>query len=117
MHARALFGRSGEELAAQMYERMGFTVLDRNFRTKEGEIDLIVRHGRLLVFCEVKTRRSRRWGEPAEAVAYAKQARLRSTAAQWMRARSPGRVELRFDVVSIVIDSGRPYLTHIPGAF
>ncbi|MFP5299074.1 MAG: YraN family protein, partial [Actinomycetota bacterium] len=67
MHERALLGRSGEDLAAAFYERQGFTV-SRNYRCREGEIDLIAARGSLVVFCEVKTRSTDYFGLPAEAV-------------------------------------------------
>ncbi len=78
---------------------------------------MIAARGKTIVFCEVKTRRSDRWGLPAEAVEWRKQARLRRLAARWLRERQPGDVEVRFDVVSIVVREGRPELTHYPDAF
>ena len=114
---RATLGRSGEDLAVALYERERYTILERNYRVPEGEVDLVARRGNTVVFCEVKTRRTDSWGLPAEAVAWAKQARLRRLAARWMRERQPGDVEIRFDVVSIVMRDGRPELTHFPDAF
>lgn len=80
-------------------------MLSRNWRTRQGEIDLVVRREDLLVFCEVKTRSSVTFGEPFEAVTRAKQMRLRRLAAEWLRSsyrssRSGG-YELRFDVASV----------------
>ena len=117
MDPRAALGRSGEDLAADMYARRGYRVLERNYRVPEGEVDLIVGRGSTIVFCEVKARATDRWGLPAEAVAWQKQARLRRLAARWMRERQPGRVEIRFDVVSIVVRDGRPEVTHFANAF
>lgn len=77
----------------------------------------MARRGRLLVFCEVKTRRTDRWGLPAEAVAWGKQQRLRRLAAQWVSEHRPGDVEIRFDVVSIVVEGARARVTLIPAAF
>ena len=110
-------GRRGEELAASLYERSGFRVLERNYRAPEGEVDLVARRDELIVFCEVKTRGTDRWGLPAEAVVAPKQLRLRRLAARWMRERQPGPAEVRFDVVSIVMRAGRPELMHFPNAF
>jgi putative endonuclease len=80
-------------------------VVDRNWRSRAGEIDLVVRRGATLAFCEVKTRASNRFGEPFEAVTPAKQARLRRLAAEWLRLRGstlgPRPSSLRFDVASI----------------
>jgi putative endonuclease len=118
MDARHSLGRLGEAEAARLYEQMGCTVLERNFRCSIGEIDLIVREGRSLVFCEVKTRRTSRWGEPSEAVAGPKQARLRRLAAQWLNERRPGRCEIRFDVVSVIVGPlGVERIDHLPNAF
>ncbi len=117
MHARTLLGRSGEDVAAELYRRRGFRVIDRNFRCREGEIDLVARRGNLLVFCEVKTRSSAHWGQPSEAVGFRKQARYRTLAARWLRAHRTSRVSVRFDVVSVIVRDGRPEPTLIEGAF
>lgn len=110
-------GRAGEAAAAAFYRRRGYRVLERNFRARGGEIDLVCRRGRTLVFCEVKTRNSERFGVPAEAVGPVKQGRIRRVAAEWL-ARHPGqRGELRFDVVSIAASDQGLALTHLPGAF
>lgn len=117
VNASIVFGRRGEDLAARLYESSGWRVLERNYRVPEGEIDLVARRGGVVAFCEVKTRGTDRWGLPAEAVAPPKQARLRRLAARWMSERRPGPVEIRFDVVSIVVREGRPELMHFPNAF
>src|SRR5687768_6006497 len=117
MNARTGLGDVGEDVAERLYRKMGFRVLDRNFRCERGEIDIVARRGPLLVFCEVKTRRTDRWGEPSEAVHHAKQARLRRLAAIWLGRRRPGAVDIRFDVVSVIVRRGRTYVRHIPDAF
>jgi putative endonuclease len=122
MHARSKLGLAGEGLAADMYRRAGFTVLDRNFRSGREEVDLVVARGRVLVFCEVKTRRSDRWGLPSEAVDPRKQAILRRVAGAWLsqrggRVRRLGSPEIRFDVVSVIVRDGRAEATLIADAF
>jgi putative endonuclease len=117
MDERHTLGRSGEDLAARHYRRLGFEVLGCNFRRAGGEIDVIARRDGVLVFCEVKTRRSTRWGLPVEAIDPRKQARIKKVAAVWLREHKPGRVALRFDVVSIVMTGGRAELEHLPDAF
>ena len=117
MDERPVLGRSGEDLAAGLYEDLGFEIVERNFRCREGEVDLIAAKEHLVVFCEVKTRRTNRWGEPSEAVNHLKQRRLRRLAAIWLRDRHPGRVDVRFDVVSVIVADGRPQVTHLKEAF
>ena len=86
------------------YAERGYQVVARNWRCPTGELDLVARRGRTLVFCEVKTRTSAAFGAPVEAVTPAKQARLRRLAGQWLEsAGRPGPVsDLRFDVASVL---------------
>lgn len=81
--------------------RRGYRVEARNWRTRNGELDLVLARGGDLVFCEVKTRTSRRFGHPAEAVTPAKQQRIRGLALQWMAATGVRRTRIRFDVATV----------------
>lgn len=117
MHARSKLGRRGEDAACDLFRRLGFHVVERNYRSGRGEIDVVARRGDVLVFCEVKTRRSDEWGLPAEAVDRAKQARLRRLAAAWMAERRPGYVDVRFDVVSVIVRGEQTDVTHVVDAF
>jgi putative endonuclease len=99
---RRSLGADGEARAAAWYEAAGYEVLARNWRCRQGELDLVVRRGRELVFVEVKTRRTDRFGIPAEAVTGAKQRRLRTLAGCYLRATGQRAPSLRFDVVSIL---------------
>lgn len=95
-------GRWGEDLAASHYQRLGYEVIDRNWRSPTGELDLVLRRGTEIVFSEVKARRSARYGLPAEAVGPDKQRRIHRLAYEWLDAHAvPGRPSLRFDVVAI----------------
>jgi putative endonuclease len=86
----------------------------RNWRCREGELDLIVRQGRMFVFCEVKARTTAAFGVPAEAVTRTKQARIRRLAARWLAEAAPVRArEIRFDVVSVLAGE----LEIVEGAF
>jgi putative endonuclease len=102
---RNALGRAGEDTAATWYEDHGYEVLERNWRRREGEVDLIARKGRTVAFCEVKTRTSDAFGTGAESVLPARQRRIRRLASRWLAELTPasGRalVDLRFDVVSI----------------
>jgi putative endonuclease len=100
--ARRALGADGEAQAAAWYRAHGYKVLHRNWRCKEGELDLVVRRGRELVFVEVKTRRTDRFGIPAEAVTSAKQRRLRALAGRYLADTGARADSLRFDVVSIL---------------
>ena len=99
---RRALGAHGEELAARWYRERGYEVVDRNWRCREGEIDVVARRGRTVVVCEVKTRRSDAYGSPAAAVTAAKQRRLRRLALAWLDAHGAGGCALRFDVACVV---------------
>ena len=94
-------GRWGEDLAAAHYERLGYVILDRNWRSAAGELDLVVERDRVIVFSEVKTRRTDRFGPPGAAVGEAKQRRIRLLATAWLDAQDRTRDGIRFDVVAI----------------
>jgi putative endonuclease len=100
---RRVVGDAGEDAVAEWYRARGYDVVDRNWRVREGEIDVIARGRGVLVFCEVKTRRSDAFGLPAEAVTPRKQARLRGLAMQWLDQQQPRRRgdAVRFDVAAV----------------
>jgi putative endonuclease len=97
-HDRRALGAHGEELVARWYGQRGYAVLARNWRCRQGELDLVVGRPGLVVFCEVKARTTVAFGSGAEAVTARKQARLRRLAAEWLAATEHGSVDVRFDV-------------------
>ena len=99
---RQALGARGEAQAARWYTDNGYEVMARNWRCRDGEIDLIVRRQRTIVFCEVKTRTSDAFGLPAEAVTRAKRERLRHLAAKWLEESPVRPVGIRFDVAAIL---------------
>lgn len=101
-HARRQLGIAGEAAVAQWYRQRGWTVVATNWRCPEGEIDLVVTKGRVLVFCEVKSRTTAAFGTPAEAVTAAKQQRLRRLAARYLGEHGSGGRSLRFDVAAVL---------------
>lgn len=110
-------GDRGENLALRRLLAEGYELVERNYRTRYGEIDLILRHGACLVFVEVKLRRGTAFGDPAEAVTPRKQQTIRSIAEQYIAEREPAFEEARFDVVGILQSGGEPAIRHIEAAF
>ncbi|MFN8018543.1 MAG: YraN family protein [Acidimicrobiales bacterium] len=100
-------GTRGEDRAAAWYEANGYVVLARNWRCREGEIDLVCARGGTVVVCEVKARSSLAYGHPAEAVTPAKQRRLRVLASRWLAeaAPEPRPDVVRFDVAAVLPSS------------
>ena len=121
MRVKDAVGRFGEQVAADHLAAAGLTILARNWRCRDGELDIIARDGRELVFVEVKTRSSVSFGSPAEAVDRVKIARIRQLALRWMDAHRDTKTfwaSVRFDVIAVVRQpSGRPDVQHLRGAF
>ena len=116
---RIALGKWGEDVAVGYLERAGYQVLARNWRCREGEIDIVALGDGALCFVEVKARSGVGYGFPAEAVTPVKARRIRRLATRWLtECRPPGRHDLRFDVVSIVRRQGAaPDVVHLQGAF
>jgi putative endonuclease len=110
-------GAAGEACAVEYLCRQGFRILARNQRSGGVEIDVIAARGRLVVFVEVKTRRSRRLGPPEDAVDARKQARLAAGAAAWLREHPGLAARVRFDVIACEGDGAGFRLRHLQGAF
>jgi putative endonuclease len=119
---RQRLGRLGEQLASEHLARLGFDVVERNYRTRWGELDIVASDGHTLVFCEVKTRRLSPGGaEPLDAVNARKQRQVRRMAMRWLneRADRPHFPMLRFDAIAVILDhaDGLVSLEHLEGAF
>lgn len=113
---RNALGAYGEALAARHLTRQGMVLLDRNWRCRIGEIDLVLRDGDVLVVCEVKTRSSEAFGAPLEAVTEVKLTRLRRLGAQWMRERGLSPRDIRIDLVGVLRPRRGPVqIEHIAG--
>jgi putative endonuclease len=115
---RSELGRAGEDLAAAYLSGRGWAIVDRNVRYREGEIDLVCARAGILAFVEVKTRRSRAFGIPAEAVTWRKQRTIRALASRYLAERRPRAHQIRFDVIDIAGRAGGTFrVTHLEGAF
>jgi putative endonuclease len=115
--ARTL-GQRGEDLAAAYLEQQGLVVLSRNWRCRDGELDVVATDGNRIVVCEVKTRTGEGYGCPAEAVTAAKASRIRRLTMGWLAAYKVGWCEVRFDVVAVLLPlRGRAVIQHLPGVF
>lgn len=122
MKVKDALGRFGEDLAAEHLRRQGLTLLARNWRCDQGELDIIARDRRTLVFVEVKTRSTLAYGDPAEAVTTTKAQRIHRVALRWLTEHRDelggGPAPLRFDVVCVVRRGpDGPQLRHLRGAF
>jgi putative endonuclease len=116
--AKDAVGAYGERVAVRHLTDQGMVLLDRNWRCGAGELDAVLRDGDVLVFVEVKTRRSARYGTPAEALVRAKVVRLRRLAALWLAQAGVRPREVRFDVVSVLPQAAGPAaVEHLRGAF
>lgn len=104
MGGNKALGAFGEDLAAKYLEDNGYKVLERNFGSRTGEIDIIALDGDTMVFIEVKTRTGERFGMPSEAVSFLKQKKLVKTALYYMQTRRLLDYMSRFDVIEIVVD-------------
>ena len=112
-------GEYGENLAAEWYQKAGFAILQRNYRTKFGEIDIIVyQHNNWLVFVEVKTRSEKTFARPCEWVTVAKQKKIIAAAQEYLLQNQSFKEKIRFDVVEVMLNSkGQPQISCIENAF
>lgn len=115
-------GELGEQLAAEHLVRRGFRIVERNYRTRWGELDIVAFDGRTLTFCEVKSRRLTGGGsDPFEAVHARKQNRVRKMAGRWLIERTdrPWAEVIRFDAIGVTFNrDGQPVrIDHLEGAF
>jgi putative endonuclease len=116
VRAKDALGRYGEDVAARHLITDGFVVLERNWRCELGELDIVARDGRVLVVCEVKTRRSTSHGSPFEAVTQRKLHRIERLGLRWMKERGVRPASMRVDVVSVLRPgTGPTVVEHVRG--
>ena len=118
MAAKDGVGKYGEQVALRHLEDAGFEILARNWRCRDGEIDIVALDRGVLVICEVKTRSGLGYGLPAEAITRKKADRLRLLARRWLREHPAGGADVRFDVVGVVVaQRGAAVVEHLRAAF
>jgi putative endonuclease len=110
------FGIIGEKIAQGFLVNKGYEILETNFYTKKGEIDIIAQKDKCLIFVEVKTRTTFKFGTPAMAVNYNKKKHIKDASKIFLYHNKLNNSEVRFDVVEIFINSGKCEINHIKGA-
>jgi len=110
-------GNQGEDIAAAYLSSIGFRIITRNYRNKSGEIDIVAEDKETLVFVEVKTRRTKRFGLPEEAVTLQKQRQIVRAATWYLSHHNMMESPVRFDIVAVLLGCGTPEINHICSAF
>ena len=114
---RKRLGARGEDAAARHLVKRGCAILERNYRIRSGEVDIIAKEADTLVFVEVKTRRTGRFGSPAESVDGRKRRRICAAALQYVSENGAGELPARFDVIEVYAENGGLRVRHITDAF
>lgn len=107
MNTRKKLGNRGERIAASFLRKQGCQIIEKNYHSRLGEIDIVAKEGESIVFVEVKTRRSADFGLPEEALSYDKRRRLSKLALNYLAHRRIEGSNCRFDVVSILMDNNK----------
>lgn len=111
------FGRNSETLAARYLAEKGYEILEQNYRSPRGEIDIIAKDGDTIVFVEVKSGRSPRFGHPKGYVTYHKQRKIQFAALHWLKASGCSRAKARFDVIAVCSEKNNTVIELIRNAF
>lgn len=117
MNLRQDIGRYGEERAAVFLQDRGYEIIERNWRSQTGEIDLIAKDKDRLVFVEVKTRNGSGFGHPFEAITANKVARMRRLVADWCATKQVSGVTVRLDAIAVLITGGKVHIEHLKEVF
>jgi len=104
---RIKLGQIGEEAAIAFLEHQGFSILEKNFQNKLGEIDIIAQDGDVICFIEVKTRKTSAFGSPFESVTPAKQRQIIRVAVSYLKFKGKSDMQARFDVIAVFLEDGR----------
>lgn len=115
MNDNILLGNLGEDYAVKYLIKNGYTILERNYRCKFGEIDIITKHGHTLVFVEVKARRSTNFGYPVEAITKIKQKHIYNTARHYLVSSKIRYSDIRIDAIEVYVQKKSIKINHIRG--
>lgn len=114
---RQKFGEQGEALAVRRLKKAGYQIIETNYRTRLGEIDIIAKENDTIVFVEVKSRRSVHFGSPKQAVTLQKQRKISMVALYYLKTTGRSAAKARFDVVTVISNRDRPQVEIIKNAF
>jgi len=117
LNSRQKFGEQSESIAVSYLKKQGYKIIEQNYRTKLGEIDIIAKEKDTIAFIEVKARRSGHFGNPKWAVTPKKQRKISMVALWYLKTTKQSNVKARFDVVSIISDHDNPSIEIIKNAF
>ena len=109
-------GKDGELIAFMLLQRDGFNIVHTNWKFQKAEVDIIAKKGRFLIFVEVKTRGSKKFGKPSDSIDK-KKISLYKDAVEGYLEQNPTELEIRFDVINIIIGKDETEIEHIPNAF
>jgi putative endonuclease len=116
-HARQRLGTAGEDLACAELERLGYRIVDRNYRSRFGEIDIVAGDADAIVFVEVKTKTSSEFGDPVDEVTPQKMRQVIAMGEEYHSRHCQRDTPCRFDVVAVDVSVTPPRITHYPDAF
>lgn len=117
MNLKQHLGRYGEDRAASYLQERGYEIIDRNWRSQVGEIDIVAKDKDRLVFVEVKTRSGSGFGHPFEAITANKVARMRRLVADWCIVKQVSSVKVRLDAIAVMVTAGRVHIEHLKEVF
>jgi putative endonuclease len=117
LNRKQQYGQQSESVAAAALKRKGYKIIERNYRTRTGEIDIIAKDGDVIVFVEVKARQSTRYGNPKQAVTRLKQQKIAKAALTYLKATGQLDQRARFDVVAIQPAENGPAVEIVKNAF
>lgn len=117
LNKRQKFGEKGEEIAVRHLKKEGYKIIETNYRNKLGEIDIVAKDKDTIVFAEVKTRRSVRFGSPKQAITIQKQKKISMVALCYLKATGQTAARARFDVVGVISNQDKPVVEIIKNAF